>query len=63
MKLEVEELQKDMTKGGDELKAIEDTIKGFEEQISQLQEAVQDSKVSTHTYDYNFKKLVTDHFM
>ena len=49
MKLEVGELEKDLTGYKEQIAATEEAIKGFEEQLQQLTEAAAETKVCIQT--------------
>lgn len=49
MRLEKEELEKDIATGEEQLKTVEEAIREYEEQIPQLQQASSETKVTTES--------------
>ncbi len=56
MKLEAEELEKDLKNNDKDVEACNETIQGYQEQIDQLQQAAAESKVQTNGHQHNFNK-------
>ena len=56
LRLEVEELEKELAGLLEETKAVQETLAQYEEKIGKLQEAASESKVWPMLYFYSFKK-------